>query len=49
MLNQPKSFDDEITVLMDETRALYIVFLDFNKTLNTVSHNILIDKQTLTK
>ena len=34
----------KITGLVDETRAVDVVYLDFGKTFSTVSHNIPIDK-----
>jgi len=42
-LTNLKIFYDEVTVLMHERRAVDIVYLDFSKAFNTVSHNILID------
>lgn len=33
-----------MTGFVDEGRAVDVVYLDFRKTLNIVSHNILIDK-----
>jgi len=38
------SFHDEMIVLVDEERALDIVYLDFSETSNTVSRKILIEK-----
>ncbi|KAJ7424128.1 RNA-directed DNA polymerase from mobile element jockey-like protein [Pitangus sulphuratus] len=38
------AFYDETTTWMDEGRRVDIVYLDFSKTFDTVSYNILIDK-----
>ncbi|KAJ7406581.1 RNA-directed DNA polymerase from mobile element jockey-like protein [Willisornis vidua] len=38
------AFYNETTTWMDDRRAVDIVYLDFSKTFNTVSHDILIDK-----
>lgn len=38
------SFDDEMTGLMYEGRALDIVYLDFSKAFDTISRKILIDQ-----
>lgn len=36
---------DEMMRLVDEGKTVDVVYLDFSKGFNTVSHNILIDKQ----
>ncbi|KAK4827963.1 hypothetical protein QYF61_022665 [Mycteria americana] len=50
MLNQPDSllqcFYNEVTSLVDEGRAVDVVYLDFRKSFDTVSHNIFADKLT---
>jgi len=38
------AFYDGMTGWIDEGRAVYVVYLDFNKVFNTVSHNILLGK-----
>ncbi|GAB0209470.1 probable global transcription activator SNF2L2 [Grus japonensis] len=38
------AFYDEMTGLMDEGKAVHVVYLDFIKAFDTVSHNSLIDK-----
>lgn len=38
------AFYNEKTNLVDERKAVHVVFLAFSKTFNTVSYNILIDK-----
>jgi len=38
------SFYDEMTGWVDEGRAVDVVYLDFSKAFNTVSHNILLGK-----
>ena len=39
------AFCNERTGSVDEERAVDIVYLNFSKAFNTVSHNILLDKQ----
>ncbi|PKU39474.1 hypothetical protein llap_10225 [Limosa lapponica baueri] len=38
------TFYDEVTGLVEERRAVDVVYLDFSKTFSAVSHNILVDK-----
>ena len=38
------NFCDEMTGLVDERRAVDIVYLDFSKAFDTVSHKILVEK-----
>ena len=38
------SFYDKVTHLVDEGKAVDVVYLDFNKTFDTVPHNILMEK-----
>ena len=38
------SFYDKVTRLLDEGQAADVVYLDFNKAIDTVPHNILMEK-----
>jgi len=37
------SFFDQVTCLVDEGNAVYVVYLDFSKASDTVSHSILLE------
>lgn len=40
------AFYNEMTSLMNETRAVGVVYIDFSKGFDSISHNIVIDKLT---
>jgi len=38
------SFYDQVTNLVDEGKAVDVIYLDFSKVFDTVSHNIVLEK-----
>ncbi|GAB0203920.1 hypothetical protein GRJ2_002857600 [Grus japonensis] len=43
-LTNPISFYDKVTYLVDEGKAVDVVYLDFTKAFGTISHSILLEK-----
>jgi len=43
-LTNPISFYDQVTCLVNEGKAVDIIYLDFSKALDTVPHSILLQK-----
>ncbi|GAB0196694.1 hypothetical protein GRJ2_002134700 [Grus japonensis] len=41
------SFYDKVTCLVDEGKAVDVVYLDFNKAFNTLSHSIFLEKRAV--
>jgi len=44
LLDQPISSYDQVTRLVDEGKAVDVIYMDFNKAFDTVPHSIVLEK-----